>query len=222
MQNKDISLELFCETLYSAILNTEIVAELLQRRYSSLSQSEAYEIANMFRMSHEMEHTDSAELVITAPRSFSMKIKATKDVVESLLRNAEKKILLTGYSISSYFDEMINVLVDKSQSGVFVKIFLNQAETKDRNSVSKLMENRSAFLKVYEYVQKEDDQMSALHAKVIVTDDIQSLITSANLSYHGQKGNIEIGALISSSKTAKEIDEVFTYLIFKKIFQECN
>lgn len=222
MQNKDISLELFCETLYSAIMNTEAAAELLQRRYSSLSRSEAYELADMFRMSYEMEHIDSAELVITAPRSFSMKIKATKDVVESLLRNAEKKILLTGYSISSYFDEMIDVLVEKSRSGVFVKIFLNQAETKNHTSVSKLMENRSVFLKVYEYVQKEDDQMSALHAKVIVTDDVQSFITSANLSYHGQKGNIEIGALISSSKTAREIDEVFTYLIFKKIFQECN
>ena len=222
MQNKDISLELFCETLYSAIMNTEAAAELLQRRYSSLSRSEAYELADMFRMSYEMEHIDSAELVITAPRSFSMKIKATKDVVESLLRNAEKKILLTGYSISSYFDEMIDVLVEKSRSGIFVKIFLNQAETKNHNSVSKLMENRSIFLKVYEYVQKEDDQMSALHAKVIVTDDVQSFITSANLSYHGQKGNIEIGALISSSKTAREIDEVFTYLIFKKIFQECN
>lgn len=222
MQNKDISLELFCETFYSAIKNTDATADLLHRRYRSLSQSEAYELADMFRMSYEMECTDSAELVITAPRSFAIKTKATKDVVESLLRNAKKKILLTGYSISSYFDEMINVLVEKSRSGVFVKIFLNQAETKDYNSVSKLMENCSVFLKVYEYVQKEDDQMSALHAKVIVTDDIQSLITSANLSYHGQKGNIEIGTLISSSKIAREIDEVFTYLIFKKIFHECN
>ena len=147
-----------------------------------------------------MTYTDSAELVVTAPRTFSLKAKVTKEVVENMLQNATKKILLTGYSISSYFDEMINLLIEKSNTGVFVKIFLNRPEIKNQNSINKLMENRSIFLKVYEYVQKEKDPMSALHAKVLVTDDDMSFITSANLSYHGQKGNIEIGALISSKK----------------------
>ncbi len=222
MQNKDINLELFREILYSTLTNTEATAELLQKRYRSLSPSEAYELADMFQMSQEMDHTDSVDLVITAPRSFSLKTKATKDVLENMLRNAERKILLTGYSISSYFDEMINLLIEKSRAGVFVKIFLNQTDTREQNSVKKLMENRSTFLKVYEYVQREDDQMSALHAKVIVTDDIRSLVTSANLSYHGQRGNIEIGTLISSAKIARKIDEIFTYLIFKRNFQECK
>ena len=42
----------------------------------------------------------------------------------------------------------------------------------------------------------ENDKMAALHAKVISVDMGQTLITSANLSYHGQQGNIELGALI--------------------------
>ena len=220
MQNKDINTELFFETLNSAITNTTATAELLQRRYSSLGQAEAFELADMLRRSHEMEYTDSAELVVTAPRTFSLKAKVTKEVVENMLQNATKKILLTGYSISSYFDEMINLLIEKSNTGVFVKIFLNRPEIKNQNSINKLMENRSVFLKVYEYVQREEDPMSALHAKVLVTDDDMSFITSANLSYHGQKGNIEIGALISSKKLAREIDELFTFLIFKRTFQE--
>lgn len=222
MQNKDINTELFFETLNSAITNTTATAELLQRRYSSLGQAEAFELADMLRRSHEMTYTDSAELVVTAPRTFSLKAKVTKEVVENMLQNATKKILLTGYSISSYFDEMINLLIEKSNTGVFVKIFLNRPEIKNQNSINKLMENRSIFLKVYEYVQKEKDPMSALHAKVLVTDDDMSFITSANLSYHGQKGNIEIGALISSKKLAREIDELFTFLIFKRTFQECK
>ena len=62
--------------------------------------------------------------------------------------------------------------------------------------------------------------MAALHAKVISIDQRQSLITSANLSYHGQQGNIELGTLIESKQIAKQIDDIFTKLIFLKVFSE--
>ena len=62
--------------------------------------------------------------------------------------------------------------------------------------------------------------MAALHAKVISVDQKQTLITSANLSYHGQQGNIELGTLIESKQIAKQIDDVFTKLIFSKVFSE--
>ena len=44
--------------------------------------------------------------------------------------------------------------------------------------------------------------MAALHAKVIVVDGIQTLITSANLSYHGQEGNIELGTFVKDKNYA--------------------
>ena len=43
---------------------------------------------------------------------------------------------------------------------------------------------------------------------------------SANLSYHGQEGNIELGVRIKSEKIAKQLDEIFTQLLFSKIFEE--
>ena len=62
--------------------------------------------------------------------------------------------------------------------------------------------------------------MAALHAKVISVDQKKTLITSANLSYHGQQGNIELGMLAESRKIAKQLDDVFTKLIFEKVFTE--
>lgn len=62
--------------------------------------------------------------------------------------------------------------------------------------------------------------MAALHAKVISVDQKKTLITSANLSYHGQQGNIELGMLAESKKIAKQLDDVFTKLIFAKVFTE--
>ena len=62
--------------------------------------------------------------------------------------------------------------------------------------------------------------MAALHAKVISVDQKKTLITSANLSYHGQQGNIELGTLIESKNIAKQIDDIFTKMIFSKVFTE--
>ena len=62
--------------------------------------------------------------------------------------------------------------------------------------------------------------MSALHAKVISVDQEETLITSANLSYHGQEGNIELGTHIVSKDIAKQVENVFTQLLFAKVFEE--
>lgn len=43
---------------------------------------------------------------------------------------------------------------------------------------------------------------------------------NTNLSYHGQQGNIELGTLIESKRIAKQIDDMFTKLIFSKVFSE--
>ena len=74
-------------------------------------------------------------------------------------------------------------------------------------------------MKVFNYKQK-NDQMSALHAKVISADKKYTLITSANLSYHGQLGNIELGTLVESPAFAKQVEDVFTQLLFSKVFIE--
>lgn len=62
--------------------------------------------------------------------------------------------------------------------------------------------------------------MAALHAKVISVDQNKTLITSANLSYHGQEGNIELGTLVESKEIAKQVNDIFTHLIFSKVVQE--
>ena len=74
-------------------------------------------------------------------------------------------------------------------------------------------------MKIYNYHNK-DDELAALHAKVISVDERETLITSANLSYHGQQGNIELGTLIESRRIAKQVAELFTTLLFTKVFVE--
>ena len=98
-----------------------------------------------------------------------------------------------------------------------MKFFVNDIDSQE--SFEKLLRYKGRFLKIYNY-KKQEDSMAALHAKVISVDQKKTLITSANLSYHGQQGNIELGMLAESKKIAKQVDGVFTELVFKKVFNE--
>lgn len=153
-----------------------------------------------------------SELVATTPPSFAIKTKSTKVVVDMMIRGAEKSILITGYSLSDYFADLIECIIRKSQQGVFVKFFVN--DIGNQKAFERLCSYKSKFLKIYNY-PKGDDKMAALHAKVIVVDQTETLITSANLSYHGQEGNIELGTKITSPEIARQVDDIFTKFLLK-------
>ena len=156
-------------------------------------------------------------LVATAPPMFGIKAKSTMNTVTDMLEQANSSILMTSYSLSDYFSDMVDCIIRKSQTGVFVKIFVNQVE--NQGHFDKLNRYKGRFLKIYNYPQSED-KMAALHAKVICVDQYRTLITSANLSYHGQQGNIELGTLIESKDIAKQVEDLFTKLLFNKVFTE--
>lgn len=191
----------------------ESISEII-KRYPVLSYKEAEEIYQLIRTASTGEKDKIATLVATVPPSFSVRAKSTKNTVETMIREAEKSVLITGYSLSEYFTDLVDILIEKSMKGVYIKFFVNNIEK--QNNFNKLCRNKGKFLHIYNY-QGTNDSMASLHAKVISVDGQQTLITSANLSYHGQEGNIEIGTLVKSKEFAKQIDDIFTHLIFTKI-----
>lgn len=140
-----------------------------------------------------------------------------KNTVEGMIRGAKRSVLITGYSLSGYFADLVDVLIEKSQKGVYVKFFVNNIE--NQKGVDKLCRYKGRFLHIYNFAGS-NDFMAALHAKVISVDEKQTLITSANLSYHGQEGNIELGTLVDSREIAKQVDDIFTHLVFTKVVKE--
>lgn len=195
---------------------TSKASEMLKQAFPRVGDS-CDDLASLFGQALIHDDSDKVSLVVTAPPSFSINARTTMNVVSSMIEGAESSILITGYSLSSYFTDLVDTIIQKSQSGVFVKFFVNDIDSQD--SFDKLLRYKGRFLKIYNY-KKQDDSMAALHAKVISVDQKKTLITSANLSYHGQQGNIELGMLAESKKIAKQVDDVFTKLIFERIFEE--
>lgn len=217
MSTGSMSLDILLNRIVEdALAESEDAVSLIRKRYPSLSDKEAKEIFLLVAASAKPQSSVS-ELIVTAPPSFATKTKSTKIAVDTMIRGAEKSILVTGYSLSDYFTDLIECIIKKSQQGVFVKFFVN--DIGKQKAFERLCSYKSKFLKIYNY-PKGDDKMSALHAKVIVVDQVEALITSANLSYHGQEGNIELGTRIVSPVIAKQVDDVFTKLLFSKVFVE--
>lgn len=197
---------------------TSKASEMLKQLFSGVGDS-CDDLASLFGQALIQDDSDKVSLVVTAPPSFSINARTTMNVVSSMIEGAESSILITGYSLSSYLADLVDTIIQKSQSGIFVKFFVNDIDSQD--SFEKLLRYKGRFLKIYNY-KKQEDSMAALHAKVISVDQKKTLITSANLSYHGQQGNIELGMLAESKKIAKQVDDVFTKLIFAKVFTEIN
>ena len=193
------------------------VVNLIKKRYPNLSPAEAEEIYLLVSSALMANQGDRSELVVTAPPSFSVKARSTVNTVSSMILRAQNSILITGYSLSGYFGDLVDCMIQKSKSGVLIKFFENGLE--GQAEFEKLLKYRGRFLRIYNY-QKPEDPMSSLHAKVICVDQSKTLITSANLSYHGQEGNIEMGTYIESATIARQVDEVFTKLLFSKVFLE--
>lgn len=218
MSGGNLKREILLNTIKGDAANgTSNAILMLKRSYPELSVAHCEDIIESIIGAMNMSDTDKVSLVVTAPPSFAINARTTMNVVQSMINGAERNILITGYSLSSYFSELIDTIVLKSQRGVFVKFFVNDIDK--QQGFDKILRYKGRFLKIYNYYQ-EDDKMAALHAKVISVDQQQTLITSANLSYHGQQGNIELGTLIESKHIAKQIDDVFTKLIFSKVFDE--
>lgn len=166
---------------------------------------------------YSAKKTERADLVLTAPDSFRVQALRTKETLQKLIESTEKSLTITGYSISDYFADMLDVIIRKSQQGVYVRLYVNDME-KQKSALDRLMAYKSRFLQVYEYQKQEDDKMAALHAKLLVSDAKKSLVSSANLSYYGMQGNVEMGFLIESSEKAKQIEEVMKEMVRMKVF----
>jgi len=218
MSTGNLSLDLLLSELLETATGDKVQAkEAIKSRYPSLTDKEAGEIYAMIVSANGSQSKDSVSLAVTAPPSFAIKAKSTKNTVDAMIMNAKQSILITGYSLSDYFNDLVDAIIQKSQSGVFVQFFINNIES--QKNIDKICRYKGRFLRVYNYLPGADT-MSALHAKVISVDGKKTLITSANLSYHGQEGNIELGTLIESDQTAKQVKDIFTQLLFKKVFVE--
>jgi phosphatidylserine/phosphatidylglycerophosphate/cardiolipin synthase-like enzyme len=163
------------------------------------------------------ENLHRVEIVSSGIPNMNLPVRETIGVIRQLLFEASHYIFMTGYAISSYFHQLVDLLRYKGTQGVTIEIFIENNH--NENSKHLLDHLNIENLKVYKY--NNPSRHSALHAKTIVVDYQAAFITSANLSYNGMINNIEIGALIEG-KQVENIIKIFEELKNQGFFESIN
>jgi phosphatidylserine/phosphatidylglycerophosphate/cardiolipin synthase-like enzyme len=166
---------------------------------------------------------DAAKVEIAATRlQQGVRVRTTGGVARDIVAGATERLLLVGYSVTA----------DPSLAGLAAKTLRAMGEAATRGvAVTAIIHrdepNRAAILRAwppnaphphfYTWPEQASEPMAKMHAKVIVADARDALVTSANLTRHGFVGNVEMGVRIIG-KPAKTVADVFERLLVNGAF----
>lgn len=197
------------------IILYEMLKEAYSKKLNSTRVIEDISLSSTLAI-RMFEEQPSLSSVWTGPL-FDRRIMALKtyETVKDLIDSAQNDILIVGYSFSFKYEEVLNVL--KSIENAVkrkcnVNFIVNKKESNLREIVSNWKEEKHK-LNIFQWKGSPEKDFTSLHAKLIIVDQREMLITSANFSYHGFKKNIETGVLIGNHTVVSEIRNQYLSLI---------
>lgn len=174
------------------------------------------------------ERLDSPQVEITwtGPDAEGRLVTPNAAAVERLLKECRDtgEILLVGYSLTapkgSFMEKAIDLLVGASKRRAKIQVILHQDD--EAKNKDELLKNWDVFVRkphVYTWDPPADHPYTKLHAKCLVVDRLQMLVTSANFTLHGLEANIELGLLVRNQPLASAVHERFDALINAKVLR---
>ncbi len=167
------------------------------------------------------------EVCWTGPESDGPILVPNAVAVRDLLSECRDtgNILLVGYSFTvpegAFMEEVIDLLVDASKRKARIQVVLHQDD--EAKNKSELLKNWDVFVRkpeVYTWDPPPDHPYTKLHAKTLVVDRLQMLVTSANFTLHGLESNIELGLLVRNQPLATTVHDQFDHLISSKVLKK--
>jgi phosphatidylserine/phosphatidylglycerophosphate/cardiolipin synthase-like enzyme len=147
-------------------------------------------------------HAPEIELVWTGPYPPSSgNVRSTFAVMQEMMAGAQKSVFLVGYSLTSStsFPLMIlEQLVSAKRRGCDIKVALHN-NNKNHRHLKHAWPTKLMQPTLLRWVGNKDDMMASLHAKMLLIDRKELLVTSANLTHHGLSSNIEVGVRIKGN-----------------------
>jgi cardiolipin synthase len=164
-----------------------------------------------YRIAQGQAHMVDA--VLTGPEVAGSEVRRTEAVVNEILASANSDLLIVGYWLvtsTTQIKALIDLLIEKARAGVRVRFVFDPGEkSSGLDNFAALSERwpsdfdgakrevyswseglvRATSLSGLQYDRK-------LHAKVIVADRHDALVTSANLTHAGMLENLEMGLRI--------------------------
>lgn len=151
----------------------------------------------------------TVEVVVTGPDSPAAPVRLTSEVVRQLIDQATQRVTLVSYA-AYRMASVITALDAAVARGVSVNLILESAENLDGGG------GAQAYAKYRTYhwpIDRREPPEAKLHAKAVIIDSSDVLLTSANMTNAAYDKNIELGVLCRGGDVARQVQAHFDALI---------
>ena len=177
------------------------------------------------------------DLVLSGPEVEGIPTRDTAAVMHSLVEKAQKEVILVGYAVHNG-RKLFERLAERMQqlSGLHVWFCLNIPRKFNDTSLSSEIVRRFAMTFASKHwpwepkpdlyydpraLSEETAQRISLHAKCLIIDRREALITSANFTEAAQKRNIEAGTIVRYTPLVQRLATYFQGLRESGILKPC-
>lgn len=149
-------------------------------------------------------------------------LRSTREVIRELLRDARGSLLVIDYWIAARGDgegiveEIIDSLATAMSRGVAATVVLDERPRDNTRTNHEILveawPKQIPLPRMLTWKLPSEDHYLKLHAKVLVADERDALVTSANLTSYALDRNMEMGVRVIGAP-AKAISDHFQRLI---------
>ena len=142
-------------------------------------------------------------------------VSYTHTTVYEMIRKAKARITIVGYWVYK-LDELFQELsrIQEERKGLRIRFILDDAKKWE----SEIKEDwNTKFISKLEIFTPNKKELKKIHSKIIIIDDSEILITSANLTINAMEENLEAGIWSCDKKIINACSEVITDLVKRQI-----
>ena len=187
----------------------------------------ALRVGNRLRQLERLARPE-VEIAWTGPGIDGRFVRSTSGILDEMLSGVRDvgEVLLVGYVLTAskgtFMERVVRRLQAAARRRASIYVVLHTDE--EYSNVRNLMDLWDVFVKkpqIYTWRPPANHPYTKLHAKCLVVDRLDALVTSANFTFHGMESNLELGLRVRG-RTAGSIAERFDQLIAAGILIPCR
>ncbi|GEM_PF-6821192 len=161
---------------------------------------------------------EKIDIAWTGPDADGPYVRPTEAVLDEMLQGVREsgEVLIVGYALivahESPMLKVVEQLASASRSGALITVVLhNDGAEANRKNLLEHWDMNVRKPDIYTWNPPPDHPYTKLHAKAIVVDRLDLLVTSANLTFHGLRLNLELGLRVrgpEANAVALRFDEL--------------
>jgi phosphatidylserine/phosphatidylglycerophosphate/cardiolipin synthase-like enzyme len=167
-----------------------------------------------------VRHADvpQVEVVVTGPDSPAAPVRLTSEVVRQLIDQAAHRVTLVSYA-AYQMPAVIAALDAAVARGVQVNLILESPEKLEGGGGAHVY----AKFRTYQWpIDRRKPPDAKLHAKAVIIDGRDVLLTSANMTSAAYDKNIELGVLCRGGGVAAQVQRHFDALVSAGVLERAR